>query len=149
MERMFEQMRRSMWGADPRWWFGSGDQPALEGPTAIDSSADRWSGGEMNLSLETDEDGYVAFADLPGFEKDEITLRFDDGLLTVEAEHEVTEDGEYATSRRSRHVYEQLRLPAAVVEDEITATYRNGVLEVHLPTEEEIEEDDDSIIDIE
>jgi len=134
MDRMFDQMRRSMWGlqrGDGMDWGRRGDAG--------------WDRQRSNLSLETDEDGYVLYADVPGFEKSDIDLRFDDGTLSIEATHEYEDE----SSSRSRRVYEQVHVPAEIVEDEITASYRNGVLEVHLPTMEAVEDDDSTSIDIE
>lgn len=112
MEQLFDRMRRSMLG----------------GPGGF--------GGDANLSLEPTEGGYVVLADLPGFEREEIDLRFDDGELVVDAVHETTDDGH----ARSRRVHERLTVPATVLADAVEATYRNGVLEVFLPTEEEVDD---------
>ncbi|PSP96369.1 hypothetical protein BRC94_13055 [Halobacteriales archaeon QS_5_70_17] len=79
-------------------------------------------------------------ADLPGVEREELDLRFDDGLLTITGEHETTERSETAASTRSRCVHEQVRLPGDVDADGIEATYRNGVLEVRVPTDEPVDE---------
>jgi HSP20 family protein len=128
MERMFDQMRRSVSGGyDP--FFGS------------ESDETTWSAADINLSLETDEEGYVVLADLPGFEREDLDLRFDDGVLTILGEHDVAEEGERGWQHRRRHVSEQLRIPGEVVVEDISASYRNGVLEVHLPTAGEIDED--------
>lgn len=129
---MFEQMRRSMLGG----WHdhdGSGD-------------GDAGLHGDMNLSVETDDEGYVVFADVPGFEREELDLRFDDGLLTITGEHETSERSESAASTRSRRVHEQVRLPGEIDVDGIEATYRNGVLEVHLPSD--VPDDDSRSIEI-
>lgn len=134
MERMLEQMRRSMWRLDPE------DIP-FAGPITP-----RLSGSDINLSLEVDEEGYVVFADLPGFEKNEIDLRFTDGVLTISASHDVRngEDGRVMRHRSSR-IFEELTIPGTVRTDEITASYRNGVLEVHLPTEEDVDDNSSRI----
>jgi HSP20 family protein len=105
----------------------------------------RWDHYDGHVDIETAEDGYVVFADVPGFEKDDIDLRFEDGLLTIEATREY--DDEHTS--RSRRVFERVRVPGEVLEDEITASYRNGVLEVHLPIPEAVEDDDSTSIDIE
>ncbi|WP_435194015.1 Hsp20/alpha crystallin family protein [Natronomonas sp. EA1] len=118
MDRMFGQMRRPMWSR-PEW--------GVRGEEF----------GSDNLRLETTKEGYVVIADLPGFEKEEIDLRFDEGVLSINASHEVAEDN----SMRSRHVHESISVPGSVLEDEISATYRNGVLEVTLPTEEDVTEE--------
>jgi HSP20 family protein len=127
MERMFDQMRRSMWGGS--------EFPALEAP-AIGSEGEYDSGREFghdsNLSLDRTDDGYVVLADLPGFEKEEIDLRFDDGRLYISASHDVEGEG-YA---RSRRVSESISVPGDVVIEDVSATYRNGVLEVTVPVDE-------------
>ena len=142
MERAFDQMRRSMWGGyGPRgsWNRGPESRRALpEGGYDYGYELDF----DSNLSVETTDGGYVVLADLPGFEKEEIGLRFDDGMLHISATHEVT-DGEFARSRRVR---ESVSIDGDVRVDDIEATYRNGVLEIHVPTDAEA--DDAHHIDI-
>lgn len=140
MDRLFDQMRRSMVTGMPFWY-----------PTNEEHEYGRergLTGDDSNLSLEPTDDGYVVLADLPGFETEEIDLRFHDGMLTVVAEHEVTEEGGSMQSRRSRRVHERIHVPGDVTEDGISASYRNGVLEVHLPTVGDAE-DEGVHIDIE
>lgn len=128
MERMLEQMRRSMTGPAGRFDWGW-DTPDTEGHWDSDVRF----GGDVNLSVESDDEGYVVLADIPGFEREELDLRFDDGVLTIVGHHETGD--EY--SARTRQVSEQVRIPGSVVADEISATYRNGVLEIHLPATED------------
>lgn len=118
MDRMLNQMRQSMWSR-PEWGVGGEEF------------------GSENVRLEATKEGYVVIADLPGFEKEEIDLRFDDGVLSINASHEVADDD----GMRSRHVHESVRVPGSVIEDSISASYRNGVLEVTLPTEEDVSEE--------
>ncbi|NHN47807.1 Hsp20/alpha crystallin family protein [Halostella sp. JP-L12] len=102
MDRMMEQMR-TMWGRE-----GWSDATSL-----------------------VEEDGeYVFVMDLPGFEREEISLTFDDGVLTVTADRET----ESETVARRRRVDERVTVPGEVDVDAVAATYRNGVLEVRLPT---------------
>ncbi|PSQ10136.1 hypothetical protein BRC93_10585 [Halobacteriales archaeon QS_5_70_15] len=89
------------------------------------------------MSVDATDESYVVLADLPGFENEEIDLRFDDGTLHIGATHDVS-DGEYARSRRVR---ESVSIDDEVV-DGIETTYRNGVLEVHVPVEGMEDEDD-------
>lgn len=106
--------------------------------------------GGANVTLETDETGTVVLADLPGFERSEIDLRYEDGTLAIRAEQETNDedgDGSVRTSRR-RRVHEHVHVPGEVDEDDISASYRNGVLEVHLPAEAD-DGDDAYVIDIE
>ncbi|MFB6135256.1 MAG: Hsp20/alpha crystallin family protein [Halobacteriaceae archaeon] len=68
---------------------------------------------------ETDEELRVV-ADIPGVEKDDLTLKCDGEVLTISA----------ATNHREFD--ERLRLPSAVDENSASATFNNGVLEVTL-----------------
>ncbi|WP_254839981.1 Hsp20/alpha crystallin family protein [Natronomonas marina] len=134
MERMMNEMRHAMFG---------------DGPETAGDSGSRY---DTHVSVEAGDDGYLVVADLPGFETEEIDLRFDDGVLVTDAEHETEEEmdvgiGRLATTR-NRRTFERVRLPGTVLVDDITASYTNGVLEVHVPTEESVD-DSGTVIDIE
>jgi HSP20 family protein len=132
MTRMFEEMRNAFWEADDG--FFDGRTAALPVGTYA----------RTNLDLTEREGEYVLSADLPGFETEEMTVSFDDGLLTIVAEHD--EEGE--TVSRSRAVHEQVTVPAEIDEEAFEAAYRNGVLTVRMPILEGIEESD-NVIEIE
>lgn len=158
MNRLFEQMRRPVgMGMDPSWsWEGAQrqDRPAF-GPAmgwhSDESTADRsdvavdqrddWHSVRTNVPVEPTDEGYVVMADLPGFETEDLSIRFDDGVLAIEGESEFVNGGEQAARRRSRRVYERLTFPESVVVEDITASYRNGVLEIVLPTEADVADD--------
>jgi len=139
MERLFEQMRRSMGtGHGP----GMGSRSGFETRTPF--AAPEWSEWDRdefdfdaNVSMETDEDGHVVYADLPGFEREELDVRFEDGVLVVEGSHEVSDDGGF----QNRRVHERLSVPGDVREDDIEATYRNGVLKIRLPVDDDPDAD--------
>ena len=135
MNRLFEQMRWSMLDETPA--FGS-----TFGPRSGDWRTD------TNITVEPTDEGYVVMADLPGFEKDDLTIRFEDGFLTVRGESDVSEETDHGTRRHSRRVHERVHIDGDVMTDDVTATYHNGVLEVVLPTEDE-PDDDAHVIDIE
>lgn len=85
---------------------------------------------DLNLTMERTDDAYVVLADLPGFEREEIDLTYEDGTVEISATHEVEEDSHY----RSRAVFDRVSVPDDVDVDAITATYQHGVLEITLPT---------------
>jgi len=116
MERMFEQMRRDMVDWSENVW---------------DDRFDVVGGYGLNTDLSEREDEFVLTVDLPGFEKEEIDLRYDDRVLHLSARHEVADE----STNRSRSVSERIALPRDVVAEDVEATYRNGVLEAHLPFE--------------
>ncbi|WP_175609765.1 Hsp20/alpha crystallin family protein [Haladaptatus litoreus] len=88
---------------------------------------------------------YIVTADLPGFEKNEIDLRFEDNILTMEGfknHSEEPSDGVGAFAHgQQRHACEQIRLPVTIDKEAISASYRNGVLEVHLPFYDDSDDD--------
>lgn len=87
------------------------------------------------------DDAYEVTADLPGYGTDEIDLTVSGDRLRLEAsteqerEHEREEGGMqyHRRERRSQSVSRTVRLPGEVNENEVSATYANGVLTVHLP----------------
>jgi len=126
MEQFFDQMRREMFGGfGPRGrQFGGSWQPE----SAIESGEPSWDAG---VSVEETDDGFVVLADLPGFDRDELSIRLHDDVLQLDGEHEVGDGMGY----RSRRVSEQVRLPAAVDPEHVTASYHNGVLQVDFVVE--------------
>jgi len=106
---------------------------------------------EMAIDV-TDHDGeIVVTVDLPGYEKDDISLSVANRTLTVEATRELDEeraDGEYLRrERRHESARRTIRLPETVDEDGASASYHNGVLTVTLP-KRDADPDDSRRIDI-
>ncbi|WP_435317154.1 Hsp20/alpha crystallin family protein [Haloarchaeobius sp. TZWSO28] len=126
MDRMFDQMRRNWAGMTPELESRRGDfmsRPSFGGRSF-----------EQSGMMLTEEDTmYVFVMDIPGFEKADISCTYDDGMLRITAEREEDESAENVWMRRSRRVSESVRIPREILADEITASYRNGVLEVHMP----------------
>ena len=76
-------------------------------------------------------------ADLPGVAADNVTVEVDDGLLTVSGERreerEVDSDGFRRLERRYGKFSRSIALPEGAKADEISASYRDGVLEITMP----------------
>ncbi|TML21998.1 MAG: Hsp20/alpha crystallin family protein [Actinobacteria bacterium] len=85
---------------------------------------------------ETDNDLVYAF-DLPGIPEEKIAIEVKDDTLTVSAEREKTEetsdDRYYRFERRYGSFSRAVGLPQGVDESQISASYRDGVLEVRVP----------------
>lgn len=85
---------------------------------------------------ETDSDVVYAF-DLPGIPESDIAIEVKDDTLTVSAERDRTEDssenGFYRFERRYGTFARAVGLPQDVDQDQITARYENGVLEIRVP----------------
>ena len=79
-------------------------------------------------------------ADLPGFEKNDISVYIEDGDLVVKAERsEEKEEKGKSYIRRERsygQVYRRIPLPSDIDEEKIKARYNNGVLEIEISKEQ-------------
>jgi len=85
-------------------------------------------GGDDYELYEADEE-FVLTVEMPGFDLEDIAVRWDDGVLNVSAEHVDDERDRQKTYHR------RFRFPKRVVEEDIEAEYTNGVLEIRLPVE--------------
>jgi HSP20 family protein len=87
------------------------------------------------------EDHFVLKADLPGLREGDVNIEVQDGTLTIsgerKAEHEQREKGWYRIERSFGSFSRSLTLPDGVDPDGIDASFRDGVLEVHIPKPEE------------
>ncbi len=105
------------------------------------------------IDMQDHGDEYEVVADLPGFTTDDIELTFSEGTLHLDASREEESDeadedeGRYIHRERRQSVSRSIRVPEAVDEDGITASFTNGALTVRLP-KEDAEDDDGHTIDI-
>ena len=84
------------------------------------------------------DNAFVLVADLPGMNQEDINVSVQDNVLTLEGkrtfEHVDNGQGTYHYSERaSGTCCRRFLLSTAVNAEQITATYQQGVLEVHLP----------------
>ena len=85
---------------------------------------------------ETDNE-YIVEAELPGIPKEDIQVTYEDGVLTISGQHQiekVTEDkkGSLLRSERSLTNVRRQYLLEKVKEDEIKASYSDGILKLIL-----------------
>ena len=83
--------------------------------------------GSTDYELYEENGEFVLTLELPGFDRDEIELAWDDGVLNVSADHTDEDRG------RKKTYHRRFRFPKRVDEDAIAARYNNGILEVTLP----------------
>ena len=93
------------------------------------------------MDLVEAEDHFVLKADLPGLTESDVNIEVQDGTLTLsgerKAEHEEREKGWYRIERSFGSFNRSLTLPDGVDPDRIDASFKDGVLEVHIPKPEE------------
>ena len=82
------------------------------------------------------EDGYHFYFEMPGVKADTLSVRIDDGALIVEAERPRPEYPSKAAMHRSERrygkFYRAFRLPEQYASEQVTATYKDGVLELKI-----------------
>jgi HSP20 family protein len=87
------------------------------------------------------KDAYVLRAELPGMNKEDFNLELKEGTLTLTGERKFTkpaEGVEYRTVERVNGKFvRSFTLPETVKHDGIQATYKDGILEVHIPKAEQ------------
>ncbi len=92
----------------------------------------------LPLDIRQKDSEFVIEASVPGFTPEEVEITADQGVLTIRGERKAERsdemEGSYLRRERSHHsVVRQLTLPADVKEDQIRASFLNGVLTVTIP----------------
>jgi HSP20 family protein len=95
--------------------------------------------GSNDYELYEEDGEFVLSIDAPGFDREEIDLTWDSGVLNVAAEHVDDDRG------RKRTFHRRFRFPKDVDTEAVSASDTNVVLEVTLPIQEDIELRDEPI----
>jgi HSP20 family protein len=86
-------------------------------------------------------DSVVVKAELPGVEKDQISVEVKDGILSLRGERkfekEVKEESYHRIERAYGSFQRSFSLPVSVDQEKVTAKFKDGVLEVKLPKKEQ------------
>jgi HSP20 family protein len=123
--RPFEGL--TSWFDDIDTWFDTGfftDVPETIWRPAID--------------IEEKDGNYLVRADLPGMKKSDIHVELRDGYLTLrgerKSEHEENKDNYHRIERTYGTFERSFRVPEGLSEKDIHAKYKDGVLELTIPT---------------
>ena len=97
----------------------------------------------MKTDVRENKDSYDVFVDLPGFKKDEITMKLENGTLTVSAAKGLDKDEEQKDKkyvRRERYAGAMSRsfyVGEHVAVEDIHPKYENGILSFTVPKKEQ------------
>ena len=92
----------------------------------------------FRTDIRDDGDKYVMESELPGFEKEDISLDINGSYLVISAQHKTEEekkddDGKYIRRERTFGSYKRSFDVSGIDADNISAEYKNGVLTVEMP----------------
>jgi HSP20 family molecular chaperone IbpA len=95
----------------------------------------------MQTDIRETDSGYELAVDMPGFDKNDITLNLENGYLTIEAKREEKEQDDKNYLRRERNFTckRSYYVGEAVTEEDVKAKYLNGTLEIVVPKKKEKE----------
>jgi HSP20 family protein len=98
----------------------------------------------MRIEEQRKDDELVIRAELPGIDPEEdVDITVEDSTLTIAAErrHEATEgskeEGTFRSEFRYGRFVRRLPLPKGATEEDVQATYVDGILEIHVPVGDE------------
>lgn len=98
------------------------------------------------LDLVELENGFMVIAEMPGVEKQDIHMNFEDGILTIEADRKKDDKATYLINERDvMHLKRSVNF-GDINEDSISAKLENGLLKITILTKEPEEKPKKSII---
>lgn len=104
----------------------------------VTGNTDLWS---PPVDVEETPDHLILTAELPGMSHEDIDVELEDGVLTIQGEKRERQKEEGTQGllyeRRWGTFTRRFTLPRAVDPDNISATFENGILTVHVPKAEE------------
>jgi HSP20 family protein len=81
-----------------------------------------------------EDDQYVVRAELPGVDPDkDVTVTVDSDVLTIHGERREDKKDKNLQEHRYGSFTRQVRVPAGTSDDDVKATYADGILEVRVP----------------
>lgn len=91
------------------------------------------------VNVEESPEALILTAEIPGLTEDEVKVELENNILTIHGEKR--EEREEGDEERNYHVWERrfgsfhraFTLPRSVLDDEIDATFENGLLRVRMP----------------
>jgi HSP20 family protein len=108
---------------------------------AFPAWSDKERGWAPSVDMIDEKDEIVVKADLPGIDEKDIEVTVQDGSLVIRGERktekEEKKDDYYYAERSYGAFLRSLPLPAHVEAERVKASFKKGVLEVHLPKAKE------------
>lgn len=92
---------------------------------------------DMKSDVREVENGYEIDVEVPGFNKNEVVIDYNDGYITVSAKHETNNDqkkhGKYIHQERTYSSLERSYYVGEIDKSKVNAKLNDGVLTISLP----------------
>lgn len=85
----------------------------------------------LNIDVDVQDDNYIIKAEVPGIKEDDVSIGFENGMVTIEAEYKEESDNVFRQGKYSRSF--SLR---DVDADKAVASLKDGILTIMLPKSE-------------
>ena len=93
------------------------------------------------VDIKEDDTSFILSADIPGLKKSDIDLFVENNILKISGTRDYNNENDNSEYHYQERTYgsfhRSFKLPISVVEENISATFRNGILTVVLPKNEE------------
>ncbi len=90
-----------------------------------------------DIDVKDEKDEVIVRADIPGIKKDELNISVQDDILTVKGERKEEQEKkgkDYYYAERFHGTFSRaVELPSKVRATDVKASYKDGVVEIHLP----------------
>jgi HSP20 family protein len=133
MDRLFESfgLGRGFFGAP--FGFGGAGLGGSQGTQTL------WS---PSVDVCEREGKFCVAVDLPGLKKEDVTVQIDNDAIVIQGqrsdERSTDEEGYYQRERSYGSFYRTIPLPEGANADQATATFRDGVLQIEMPSTQQL-----------
>jgi HSP20 family protein len=94
------------------------------------------------VDISEDKDNFYLQVELPGMKRDDVKVRYEEGLLTITGEKKSEKEEKGINYHRVERSYGQFersfRVPNRIISEKINADFSDGLLTITLPKAEEI-----------
>ena len=112
-------------------------------PTSADASSMATSDWVPAVDIREEPDRYLIHADIPGVDPDQIEISMENGVLSIRGQRQHESEEEREGYRRVERVrgsfYRRFSLPDTADAERVSASSRNGVLEIIIPKQEKVQ----------
>lgn len=130
--REMEEMQKRLWSLFGRSW------PVWRSEPEEGFALAEWM---PPVDIEESDKEYLIKAELPGIKKEEVKVNVEGGTLSISGERKAEKeekDKKYHRVERSYGAFSRsFTLPEGAVAEKVSAEFKDGVLMIHLPKEEQ------------